>query len=54
MQYLAVDIADQQQIIANLVTVDSKQKRLGKTLLWLARTLGKKGAEHSHRAEDFA
>lgn len=41
VQYLAVRIADQQQIIASLVTVDSEQ-RLGKTLLRLARTLGKK------------
>ena len=41
MRYLAVRIADQQQIIANLVTVDSEQ-RLGQTLLQLARTLGKK------------
>ena len=41
VQYLAVRIADQQQIIANLVTVDSEQ-RLGQTLLRLARTLGKK------------
>jgi CRP/FNR family cyclic AMP-dependent transcriptional regulator len=41
VQYLAVRIADQQQIIANLVMVDSEQ-RLGKTLLRLARTLGKK------------
>ena len=40
-RYLAVRIADQQQVIANLVTVDSEQ-RLGKTLLQLARTLGKK------------
>ena len=40
VQYLAVRIADQQQVIANLVTVDSEQ-RLGKTLLRLARTLGK-------------
>jgi CRP/FNR family transcriptional regulator, cyclic AMP receptor protein len=32
-RYLAVRIADQQQIIANLVTVDSEQ-RLGKTLQW--------------------
>ena len=38
---LAVRIADQQQVIANLVTVDSEQ-RLGKTLLQLARTLDKK------------
>jgi CRP-like cAMP-binding protein len=41
VQYLAVRVADQQQVIANLVTVDSEQ-RLGKTLLNLARTLGKK------------
>ena len=40
VQYLAVRIADQQDIIANLVTVDSEQ-RLGQTLLHLARTLGK-------------
>jgi CRP-like cAMP-binding protein len=40
-RYLAVRIADQQQVIANLVTVDSEQ-RLGKTLLHLARRLGKK------------
>jgi CRP-like cAMP-binding protein len=40
-RYLAVRIADQQQVIANLVTVDSEQ-RLGKTLLQLARSLGKK------------
>jgi CRP-like cAMP-binding protein len=41
VQYLAARIADQQQVIANLVTVDSEQ-RLGKTLLQLARALGKK------------
>jgi CRP/FNR family transcriptional regulator, cyclic AMP receptor protein len=41
VQYLAVRIADQQQVIANLVTVDSEQ-RLGKTLLSLARTMGQK------------
>jgi CRP/FNR family cyclic AMP-dependent transcriptional regulator len=40
-QYLVVRIADQQQVIANLMTVDSEQ-RLGKTLLQIARTLGKK------------
>jgi CRP/FNR family transcriptional regulator, cyclic AMP receptor protein len=39
--HLAVRIADQQQVIANMVTVDSEQ-RLGKTLLQLGRTLGKK------------
>jgi CRP/FNR family transcriptional regulator, cyclic AMP receptor protein len=42
VKYLAVRVADQQAIIANLVTVDSEQ-RLGKTLLQLARQLGKKG-----------
>jgi CRP/FNR family transcriptional regulator, cyclic AMP receptor protein len=41
VQYLAVRIADQQQVIANLVTADSEQ-RLGKTLLELARKLGRK------------
>jgi CRP/FNR family transcriptional regulator, cyclic AMP receptor protein len=41
VRYLAVRIADQQQVIANLVTVDSEQ-RLGRTLLRLARTMGKK------------
>ncbi len=41
VRYLSVRIADQQQVITNLVTVDSEQ-RLGKTLLTLARTLGKK------------
>jgi CRP/FNR family transcriptional regulator, cyclic AMP receptor protein len=41
IQYLSVRIADQQEVIANLVTVDSEQ-RLGKTLLSLARSLGKK------------
>jgi CRP-like cAMP-binding protein len=41
VRYLAVRIADQQQVIANLVTADSEQ-RLGKTLLQLARTMGKK------------
>lgn len=41
VRYLAVRIADQQQVIVNLVTVDSEQ-RLGQTLLQLARTMGKK------------
>jgi CRP/FNR family cyclic AMP-dependent transcriptional regulator len=40
-QYLAVRIADQQQVITNLMTVDSEQ-RLGKTLLQLARDSAKK------------
>lgn len=42
VKYLAVRVADQQAVIANLVTVDSEQ-RLGKTLLQLASQLGKKG-----------
>lgn len=41
VKYLAVRVADQQEVIANMVTVDSEQ-RLGKTLLHLARKLGKK------------
>jgi CRP/FNR family transcriptional regulator, cyclic AMP receptor protein len=41
IRYLAVRVADQQQVIANLVTVDSEQ-RLGKTLLQIAKKLGKK------------
>ena len=41
VRYLALRIAAQQQVIANMVTVDSEQ-RLGKTLLQLARTLGQK------------
>jgi CRP/FNR family transcriptional regulator, cyclic AMP receptor protein len=41
IKYLAVRIADQQEVIANLVTVDSEQ-RLGQTLLQIARKLGKK------------
>ncbi|HKX26229.1 MAG TPA: Crp/Fnr family transcriptional regulator [Blastocatellia bacterium] len=40
VQYLARRIADQQQVIANLVMVDSEQ-RLGQTLLQLAHKLGK-------------
>ena len=41
VRYLTVRVADQQQVIANLVTVDSEQ-RLGKTLLRLSQTLAKK------------
>jgi CRP/FNR family cyclic AMP-dependent transcriptional regulator len=40
IKYMAVRVADQQQVIANLVTVDSEQ-RLGKTLLQIARKFGK-------------
>ena len=42
IKYLAVRVAGQQEVIANLVTVDSEQ-RLGQTLLHLAKQLGKKG-----------
>ncbi len=42
VKYLAVRVAEQQAVIANLVTIDSEQ-RLGKTLLQLAKQLGKKG-----------
>jgi CRP/FNR family cyclic AMP-dependent transcriptional regulator len=41
VRYLAARIADQQEVITNLVTVDSEQ-RLAKVLLQLARKLGKK------------
>ena len=41
VRYLAVRIADQEQVIANLVTADSEQ-RLGRTLLQLADKLGRK------------
>ena len=53
VRYLAVRIADQQQVIANLVTVDSEQ-RLGKTLLQLARTLGKKDQQSTRIELDIA
>ncbi len=43
VKYLAVRVAEQQEVIANLVTVDSEQ-RLGKTLLHLAKQLGTKGS----------
>jgi CRP/FNR family cyclic AMP-dependent transcriptional regulator len=41
VRYLAARVAEQQQVIANLVTVDSEQ-RLGQMLLRLGRMLGKK------------
>ncbi len=41
IRYLTVRISDQQDVISNLVSVDSEH-RLGKTLLYLARKLGKK------------
>jgi CRP/FNR family cyclic AMP-dependent transcriptional regulator len=49
IKYLTVRVGDQQQVIANLVNVDSEQ-RLGHTLLQLARKLGKKDP-HSIRIE---
>lgn len=39
VHYLAARVADQQQVIANLITVDSEH-RLAETLLTLARKLG--------------
>jgi CRP-like cAMP-binding protein len=48
VKYLAVRVAGQQEVIANLVTVDSEH-RLGKTLLLLARHLGEKSADSSTR-----
>ena len=54
VRYLAVRIADEQQVIANLVTVDSEQ-RLGQTLLQLGRTLRQeRPAQPSQRNEDIA
>jgi CRP/FNR family cyclic AMP-dependent transcriptional regulator len=41
VKYLTLRVADQQQVIANLVTADSEQ-RLASTLLQLARTKGMK------------
>jgi CRP/FNR family transcriptional regulator, cyclic AMP receptor protein len=52
VRYLAVRVADQQQVIANLVTVASEQ-RLDQTLLQMARTLDNKDPrQHPHRAKD--
>src|SRR5205807_7117086 len=39
VQYLAIRVGDQQQVIANLITADSEH-RLGETLLLLANKLG--------------
>ncbi len=44
VQYLVVRIAEQQQIIASLMTVDSEH-RLGEALSMLARKFGKKSPE---------
>lgn len=41
VRYLTLRIADQQEVISHLVTVDSEH-RLGRTLLELARKLGRK------------
>lgn len=41
VKYLALRVAQQQQVIASLATVDS-EKRLGNTLLQLAENIGKK------------
>lgn len=41
VKYLAVRVADQQQIITDLITIDSEH-RLAETLLRLAKKLGKK------------
>ena len=45
-RYLTSRIADQQQVIANLVTVNSEQ-RLGQTLFQLAQTTGKKDSRRT-------
>jgi CRP-like cAMP-binding protein len=60
IKYLAVRVADQQAVIANLVTVDSEQ-RLGTTLLQIARKIAnrqkvrkERPSKHSHRGQDFS
>jgi len=58
VQYLVVRIAEQQQIIAGLMTVDSEH-RLGEALLMLARKFGKQSAhgiriEHKITHEDLS
>lgn len=58
VRYLALRIADQQEAITNLVTVDCEQ-RLGKILLQLARKLGRKNPhsvciEHKISHEELA
>ena len=50
VRYLAVRIADQRQMIANLVTVDSEQ-RLGQTLLQLRPHNERRGCTRSIRIE---
>lgn len=52
VQYLTVRIADQQEVIANLVTADSEQ-RLGKTLLQLAHKLGKQDPRSAPIGKDI-
>lgn len=44
VKYLAVRVAEQQQVVANLVTADSEQ-RLGKTLLQLGRKLSRSDSD---------
>lgn len=58
VQYLAARIAEQQQVIANLVTADSEH-RLGKALLQLAHKLGQQDPrsiriEHKISHEELA
>jgi CRP-like cAMP-binding protein len=53
VRYLAVRVANQQQVIANLVTADS-ERRLGKTLLRIAQTFVEKDRRsilHTMRSE---
>jgi CRP-like cAMP-binding protein len=50
VQYLATRVADQQQVIANLIMSDSEH-RLGETLLMLTRKLGQQ-EPHSTRIEE--
>lgn len=52
VKYLAVRIADQQEVIANLVTADSEQ-RLGKTLLQLAHKLGNQDPRSIRMGKDI-
>jgi len=50
---LAVRVADQQQVIANLVTVDSEQRMARRCYSWPGH--GQEGpTEHSHQTEDNA
>ena len=54
VRYLAVRVAEQQQVIADLVTVDSEQ-RLGQDAVAVGAHAGQAGpTEHPYRAEDLA